>query len=421
MYISQLSISNFKSFHRADVKLRRFNVLIGANAAGKSNLLQLFKFIRDISNFGLENAISLQGGNEYLRNINLKRGNNVVGLGIKFEILKEYGLKRQTKIGILEAKLKNFYYSFKIKLNLRNNTYKVIKDDLTAGLHILGHRENEETFDYGYANLSINLAKDSYVTNFKSKLKKVEVNELFPILPDMQKFLNDRIHQSLVIESPLIYMFPFEKIANFLKNITIYDFDTRLPKKATQFLGKSELEENGENLAIVLRKILSNQEKKRTLFNLVNNVLPLIENIEVKSVLDKYLQFSIQESFTEGQSIPSSMISDGTIFIIALIIAIYYENKQLAIFEEPERRIHPYLISKIIDMMRDAASNKQIIISTHNPEAVKHADIENLLLISRDERGFSTISRPAEIEQIKVFLKNEIGIEELYVNNLLKL
>jgi predicted ATP-dependent endonuclease of OLD family len=70
--------------------------------------------------------------------------------------------------------------------------------------------------------------------------------------------------------------------------------------------------------------------------------------------------------------------------------------------------------------MKDASIKKQIIVTTHNPEMVKNADLENILLVSRDKDGFSTISRPAEKEEVKTFLKNEIGIEDLYVQNLLE-
>jgi len=69
--------------------------------------------------------------------------------------------------------------------------------------------------------------------------------------------------------------------------------------------------------------------------------------------------------------------------------------------------------------MKEASQHKQIIVTTHNPEIVKYADLEDILLIARDNEGLSTISRPAEKEEIKTFLKNEIGIEELYVQNLL--
>src|SRR3989442_14807217 len=71
MAIRKIKVSNFKSFKNLDVELREFNALIGANASGKSNFIQIFTFLRDIVKHGLENAISLQGGTEYLRNINI--------------------------------------------------------------------------------------------------------------------------------------------------------------------------------------------------------------------------------------------------------------------------------------------------------------------------------------------------------------
>ena len=124
---------------------------------------------------------------------------------------------------------------------------------------------------------------------------------------------------------------------------------------------------------------------------------------------------------SKNKYLPASLISDGTINLTALIIALYFEKKQICIVEEPERNIHPYLISKVIDMMKDASQNKQIIISTHNPEIVKYAGLENILLVSRDKDGFSTITRPVEKDEIKIFLENEMGIEELYVQNLLEI
>ena len=64
---------------------------------------------------------------------------------------------------------------------------------------------------------------------------------------------------------------------------------------------------------------------------------------------------------------------------------------------------------------------KQIVVTTHNPEFVKCAGLENILLVSRNEAGFSTVSRPADKEEVKTFLKNDIGIEELYIQNLLEI
>ena len=72
-------------------------------------------------------------------------------------------------------------------------------------------------------------------------------------------------------------------------------------------------------------------------------------------------------------------------------------------------------------MMKEASEKKQVMITTHSTEVVKHADLSDILLISRDNMGFSLISRPGDKEEVKAFLANEIGIEDLYVQNLLGL
>ena len=68
MPILRIHVENFKSFSFIDVDLSRFNVVIGSNAAGKSNFTSIFRFLRDIASQGLVNAIAMQGGADYLRN-----------------------------------------------------------------------------------------------------------------------------------------------------------------------------------------------------------------------------------------------------------------------------------------------------------------------------------------------------------------
>ena len=191
----------------------------------------------------------------------------------------------------------------------------------------------------------------------------------------------------------LFFIHPWEDV---FSNIAIYDFDSKLLRKSFPITGKAELEEDGSNLAIVLKNILWNEAKKRKFSNLVKDLLPFVEDLDVERFADRSLLLKLREIYAKERYLPAFLISDGTINIIALIIALYFEKKILSIIEEPERNLHPYLISKVVDMMRDASQYKQIIVTTHNPEVVKYAGLENILLVSRDNEGFSTISRPSE-------------------------
>ncbi|HEX5717476.1 MAG TPA: AAA family ATPase [Thermoanaerobaculia bacterium] len=96
MAITKIKVSNFKSFDKLEVELRPLNVVVGGNASGKSNFLEVFRFLRDLGRHGLEDAISLQGGMEYLNNLR-------IGSAQPLSILEGYDLAARRN-----ASLRNF-------------------------------------------------------------------------------------------------------------------------------------------------------------------------------------------------------------------------------------------------------------------------------------------------------------------------
>ena len=127
----------------------------------------------------------------------------------------------------------------------------------------------------------------------------------------------------------------------------------------------------------------------------------------------------LTEKYDESFALPSVFFSEGTISVIALIIVLFFEEKSVVVIEEPERYVHPSLLAKLVELMKDASRNKQVIITTHSPEIVKHAGVENLLLVQRDKEGFTTASRPEASDDVRLFLQNEIGLDDLFIDNLL--
>jgi len=416
MVIRKIKITNFKSFKELEIELGKFNVLIGANASGKSNFVHIFKFLRDIANSGLNNAVSMQGGVEYLRNVNVGASEN---FSLKVVYDPEFGLLGgRTKEGFTVIKIYETIYEFALKFRKRGLGFEIAKDNLTLKCNFVRPEkqkkkiEEKEIIGQGEIILSRGANGKVKIDLNKPEEVSIEKDDMYPPFLREEK-LSDSI---LLLQSPFFFIPPLKEI---FSDISVYDFDPKLPKKATPITGKVELEEDGSNLSIVLKNITENEEKKRKLFNLVKDLLPFISNLDVEKFADKSLLFKLQEIYFKNQYLPASLISDGTINITALIVALYFENKPLTIIEEPERNIHPHLISKLVDMMKDASQKKQIIVTTHNPEMVKYAGLDNILLVSRDETGFSTVYRPADKEGVKTFLANEIGIEELYIQDLL--
>jgi len=420
MAIKKIKISNFKSFKDLEVELGKFNVLIGPNASGKSNFIEVFKFLRDIVNHGLENAISIQGGIEYLRNINIGSSENL-SLEVVLDREFRYVLRTKEK-GVIRIKTDETIYELALKFKRRGQRFEIVEDKIIQKVNFFqlekkdGKIEEKEKLGEGEIVCSLTKGKVNVDLNIPKDMG-IKKEDIIP------RFLEDVKLESktLLIEHPPLSILHQKILDFFSERFSIYDFDPKLPKKATPITGKAVLEEDGSNLAIVLKNILGNKDLKRKFSNLVKDLLPFVDDLSIEKFADKSLLFKIREVYNKKLYLPASLISDGTINITALIIALYFDKKQLTIIEEPERNIHPYLISKVVDMMKDVSQKKQIIVTTHNPEMVKHAGVENILLISRDKKGFSVIFRPYENETVKTFLKNELGIEELYVYNLLGL
>ncbi len=70
MFVSRVALKNWRNFSSLDVRFREVTYVLGANAAGKSNLIDVFRFLRDIampSGGGLQRAVEERGGMSKLR------------------------------------------------------------------------------------------------------------------------------------------------------------------------------------------------------------------------------------------------------------------------------------------------------------------------------------------------------------------
>jgi len=76
MLITRLKLKNWRNFRIADIPFRERTYILGANATGKSNLLDVFRFLRDVSKAqggGLQKAVADRGGIPKLRCLHARR------------------------------------------------------------------------------------------------------------------------------------------------------------------------------------------------------------------------------------------------------------------------------------------------------------------------------------------------------------
>jgi predicted ATPase len=419
MPIKSIHIENFRSFSEIDVELFPFNVVIGSNAAGKSNFIGAFRFLRDIARYGVVNAISLQGGAEYIRNAKIGAGHDLV---MKVTYEPEPGrevVDRADKGGSLfEVQSCESSYEFALRFNASGDGFTVTRDELVIGCEIAAcangrnRKDDKQVIGKGSIRVSSEKGEVRYAVETPEGCPLSET-DIIPLFFRGKKLPS----RTLLLET--FYGYPLPHLEKFFDRIAIYDIDPKLPKKGAVITGKHELDENGGNLALVVKTILESPEKKRKFSNLLRDVLPFVEDFSVQKFMDVSLMLTMRERYTKSRDLPAAFLSDGTIAIFAMIIALYFEEKPLIIIEEPVSHIHPFLVARLIRMMKEASEKKQVMITTHSAEVVKYAALDDLLLVSRDSEGFSIISRPGDQEEVRTFLANEIGIEELYVQNLL--
>ena len=103
--------------------------------------------------------------------------------------------------------------------------------------------------------------------------------------------------------------------------IKIFDFDSKLLKKSSEISAKSELSEDGSNLALILQRIIRNSTEKKKLLGKLSDCLPFVNDISVKANYDKSLFYSVKENYSK-KIFRSNFLSDGTVNILAIIIAL---------------------------------------------------------------------------------------------------
>ena len=82
MRLSKIEVKNFKTFKDVSVEFNKSNLLIGSCAAGKSNFVEIFDFLKDLSQ-DFDKACR-KHGESYLKNLNLNSDENPTCLKVFF-------------------------------------------------------------------------------------------------------------------------------------------------------------------------------------------------------------------------------------------------------------------------------------------------------------------------------------------------
>lgn len=435
MRINQIEIQDFKSIGHQTFEFNDVNVLIGANASGKSNFIQIFEFLKSIKKDGIQKAVTLLGGIDSIINFNPASNKR---LSIKIEIKPKPSIEKPEielpNIRLIKNTDKIIY---ELKLRNTNNNAFDFKEELTFEQYFsINKYEDDEIekeikqhpkrFIYGVTKNydgRFELNEPEETTEFLTVLEGVEQTQykLDFVTPFSLKTIEELnspkyIHRS-ILEYQGLFMPPD------LFDFGIYDINSKILKKITDNSYSTNLHKDGSNLPVIVRDILNSNDAEQFVAD-VAGILDFIEDIRIIP-FETLLDLRIKERYNSKET-HGNLISDGTVCAIAFIVALYYQDNSIVFLEEPEHSLHPSLIDDIIRAAYDVAKflDKQIVITTHSPDLLRHLkglnnDLKDLVMISREDNGNSILERPITKEMVKAFLDAELGIDELFIQNLL--
>ena len=345
MELISARIRNFKSLEDVTLNFRDLTIIVGANATGKSNCLEALRRFGQIVKAGspppsewLQGILRNSSSQALTLEIITKADNQDINYQVSISTNDEKVIFSRELLQIGEITV----------INVHENQGKVYDEDDEDG-------KNPQDYKSKQGNLALKTAGD-----YGSK--------------------------------PLT-----SQLSEFMRTWQFYDFEPRVmrgKRRSFSLILKETQEEipsldiDGEYLEQVL---LYWKLKHSDKFQEINQELYRCLGISLEVSGNEELR--VKE--VDGQKIKLSGLSDGTLRIIGYYVLLHQDDLPPLIgIEEPERNLHPAILSSVASILQKLSQRTQIIITTHSSQLLDcfssdeiNSDISVLLLSKKDASG----------------------------------
>lgn len=355
-----IRLENWRNFKHIDIPIQDRMFLVGANASGKSNLLDVFRFLGELGQGeGLQRAAAKRRGVKALRSWSARK-NPIIKISVD----------------LADEDQKN-HWTYELEFGEKEALPEVIAERVIHnGKCILKRPDADDESD------PIRLS----VTHLENYISNLEFRELANSLANV-RYLH--LVPQFIREQSRIDKLPSDPFgSDFLEQVASTDANVR--NERLNYIGRA--------LTLVGTPIEKIELKRG------NRNRP-----HIRAKFSNWRPNGIWMEEVEGE------LSDGSLRLMGLLWAMM-EETGLMLLEEPELSLHPEIIRKIPQLLVRAqtTNGRQILISTHSPEILYDEGIgleEILLFIPTDDGTF--VSPASSDDQAKLLLESGLPLADV--------
>ncbi len=361
MYVSHIELQNWKNFKSTGARLARRTFLIGPNASGKSNFLDAFRFLHDLAEDGLAQAVDDRGGVSTLRCLAARKSPNIA-----IEVVLSHTPNEPR-------------WRYRIEFNQDNQRIPKVRQetvkDLQSGEKIVDRPDDED-----------------------------EEDEMLLTQTALEQILANR---------------EFRDVATFFGSV-FYQHVIPQAVRDPQEFSPAPVKDDPYGRDILQRIWNKRQRTRRAWLRRISSVLqeavPQLKGLEVEMddqgtphLIGRFEHWRPHDARQN-----ESQFSDGTLRLFGLMWSVF-EGKGPLLLEEPELSLHPEVVQKLPQLLAELQEEirkmkrqslddfepRQLLISTHSDELLRDSGIgaDEVLLIKPDKEG-AVLREPDQDERI---------------------
>lgn len=361
------------------IPLENLTVLLGPNASGKSNFIQLLQFLNGCTNAGQDTRSSVNSFTQTVINLG---GDSILDQDISKPGLVNLVFEFPDMNGGA------FPIYLEIELLIQGQNRKII-----INKELMYQDEGKPDFRYFYQAhnrrsgagvVSVYDQPPPSKTHFQP-VQDIPVDELALIaLP--------RLLESSNFPPDLTPIYPIRrKILDSLSTWQFYNanhMNLHAIRTATPTLGPGDifLSPSGENLALVFENLSASIDFPEAIDNAMREILPWTRKVQaLRSGFSVVIDWYFEPPAGKRNQFFLKDLSDGTVRMLCwAVILMSPKLPDLLVIEEPEIGIHPAWMPILARWIKKAAQKTQVIISTHSPDLLdQFTDVAERVLVAK--------------------------------------